>query len=353
MLAEKICDEPEVWQLRVPFANVVTTETNVYVVRDGDDVLVVDAGAPTEGAALYFATALEELGVDRHRARYFLTHLHYDHAGLVGGFVPDDATVYVSRGELEAASPDFSERSAHYSCERFQEEGLPQAAALRAHAPLRVATPIDVERRPVVVVGEGDEVVVGRHRFRVVEVPGHTRGHVALLHPDTGACFTGDHVLFIISPGLSLFLDGTDSLRAYIDSLDKLAGLGCSRLFISHGDNRPDFPERIEALKAHHAKRLDAMVREVADAAARGEEPTGVQIIRGLRWRVPFASIDECEPLQQWSIYTLGIVLLDHLVGEGRLERRVDGEGVHRYRLGAAGYNGGDAPECASDQAIG
>lgn len=333
MLAEKISDDPEIYQLRVPFANVVTTETNVYVLRDGDDVLVVDSGAPTEGAALYFAAALEELGVDPRRARYFLTHLHFDHAGLAGDFVPEEATVYLGRHELPAAQPDFSERSARYSCERFVGEGLTPAEAERAHAPLRVATPIDVERRPVVVVDDGDEVRVGRHRLRVVEVPGHTRGHVALLHPASGICFTGDHVLFIISPGLSLFLDGGDALRTYLDSLDKLDALGCSRLLISHGDNRLDFPERIEWLRHHHEKRLAAMESVVSEAAARGEEPTGAQVIRGVRWKVPGGDIGACEPLQQWSIYTLGIVLLDHLVSEGRLARRRDEAGVHRYRL--------------------
>ena len=332
MLAEKISDDPEIYQLRVPFPNVVTTETNVYVLRDGDEVLVVDSGAPTEGAALYFAAALGELGVDPRRARYFLTHLHYDHAGLAGDFVPAEATLYVGRGELEAARPDFSERSARHSCARFVEEGLTTDEAARAHAPLRVSTPIDVEARPVVVVAEGDEVAVGRHRLRVVEVPGHTRGHVALLHPESGICVAGDHGLFFISPGLSLFLDGSDALRTYLDSLDKLDALGCSRLLISHGENRLDFPERIEWLRHHHEKRLGAMEQAVSEAAARGEEPTGAQVIRAIRWKVPGGRIDACAPLQQWSIYTLGIVLLDHLASEGRLARRLDADGVHRYR---------------------
>ncbi|MCI8468364.1 MAG: MBL fold metallo-hydrolase [Eggerthellaceae bacterium] len=336
-LFEQVHADPDVFQLKVPFPNVVTTETNVYVVRDGDDVLVVDAGAPTEGAGLYFGAALEQLGVDPARARYFLTHLHYDHAGLVGGFVPDEAVVYLGRGELPAARADFGERSARYSSARFVEEGLTAEEAARAHAPLHVSMPIDVDARPVVVVDEGDEVAVGRYRFRVVNVPGHTRGHVALLHPESGICFTGDHVLFIISPGLSLFVDGGDALSAYLDSLDKVAALGCSRLFISHGENRLDFAERIEALKAHHAKRCDAMAAVVEQAAARGEEPTGADVIRAIGWRIPFATIDECEPLQQWSIYTLGIVLLDHLVAEGRLARRADEADVHRYRPAGAG----------------
>ena len=331
MLAEKIYDDPEVYQLRVPFANVVTTETNAYVLRDGDDVLVVDSGAPTEGAALYFAAALGELGIDPRRARYFLTPLHYDRAGLAGDFVPEEALLYVGRDELSAARPDFGERSARHSRARFREEGLTADEIARAHAPLRVSTPLDVGRRRIVAVAEGDEVAVGRHRLRVVEVPGHTRGHVALLHPETGVCFTGDHVLFVISPGLSLFLDGTDVLRTYLDSLGKLEALGCSRLLISHGENRPDFPERIEWLRRHHERRLAAMEQAVAEAGSRGEEPTGAQVIRAVRWNVPFGSIDECAPLQQWGIYTLGIVLLDHLAAEGRVERRRDERGVHRY----------------------
>ena len=49
-------------------------------------------------------------------------------------------------------------------------------------------------------VGEGDTVMLGRHRAIVMEVPGHTAGHIAFHLPDDGLIFTGD-TLFAMGCG--------------------------------------------------------------------------------------------------------------------------------------------------------
>ena len=54
-----------------------------YIVKDGDETLVIDTGAPSDEGFAILDAALTELDVDRTRMRFFLTHLHLDHAGLV------------------------------------------------------------------------------------------------------------------------------------------------------------------------------------------------------------------------------------------------------------------------------
>ena len=39
---------PDVFLVEVPFPNLSTSSTNCYVVRDGDESLVVDTGAPSD-----------------------------------------------------------------------------------------------------------------------------------------------------------------------------------------------------------------------------------------------------------------------------------------------------------------
>jgi hydroxyacylglutathione hydrolase len=78
--------------------------------------------------------------------------------------------------------------------------------ALKAATGARIAGPeADRHRIPDLDTGlaEGDTYRVGTRRFRVLEVPGHTSGHIALV-------FDGDHALF---------------------SGDTLFALGCGRLF--------------------------------------------------------------------------------------------------------------------------
>ena len=72
---------PDVFEVKVPFANVSTSATNCFVVMDGGEALVVDTGAPTDEGAAVLDASLDELGIDRARATFFLTHLHLDHAG--------------------------------------------------------------------------------------------------------------------------------------------------------------------------------------------------------------------------------------------------------------------------------
>lgn len=102
MQAELVNEHPRVYRIQVPFANVITTETNCYVMVDGEDALVIDAGAPASGSAALLSAALREVGVDPASARYFLTHAHFDHAGLLPQIAGPAATVYVNAHELPA-----------------------------------------------------------------------------------------------------------------------------------------------------------------------------------------------------------------------------------------------------------
>ena len=60
----------------------------------------------------------------------------------------------------------------------------------------------DAQRIPGidVGVGEDDEFLLGTHRVRVFDTPGHTRGHIVYLLPDDGVGFVGD-TLFALGCG--------------------------------------------------------------------------------------------------------------------------------------------------------
>jgi hydroxyacylglutathione hydrolase len=81
-----------------------------------------------------------------------------------------------------------------------------------------------------VALAEGDEIQLGEHRGRVIEVPGHTRGHIALLFDEDGVAFVGD-TLFAM--GCGRLFEGTP--QQMYRSLQRLAELpGDSRLYCAH-----------------------------------------------------------------------------------------------------------------------
>lgn len=96
-------------------------------------------------------------------------------------------------------------------------------AALLAAAPAEVVgARADAHRLPALdhAVGEGDTVRIGAQAGRVIEVPGHTLGHLAYHFPDSGVVFTADSLMAL---GCGRVFEG--SLPQMHDSLSKLAAL--------------------------------------------------------------------------------------------------------------------------------
>jgi hydroxyacylglutathione hydrolase len=113
---------------------------------------------------------------------------------------------------------------------------------------------IDVE------VKEGDTVEIGKARARVIETPGHTKGHVSYYFPDDDIVFVGDT---LFSVGCGKLLEG--DAKTMWSSLTKLASLPPkTKLYCGHEytDNNCRFA-LTDALRARAA--------EAADLAEAGE----------------------------------------------------------------------------------
>lgn len=75
-------------------------------------------------------------------------------------------------------------------------------ARLKAETGCQITGPAEVEGRAPIdrIVAEGDEVRLGQSRFEVLEMPGHTLGHIVYRAPDQALAFVGD-VLFPLGCG--------------------------------------------------------------------------------------------------------------------------------------------------------
>ena len=91
-------------------------------------------------------------------------------------------------------------------------------------AEVRKIAPLDRE------VGEGDEVVLGDTRFRVLDTRGHTAGHISYYDAADGVAFVGD-TLFAL--GCGRLFEGTSTMMW--ESLGKLAALPPeTRIYCAH-----------------------------------------------------------------------------------------------------------------------
>lgn len=95
-------------------------------------------------------------------------------------------------------------------------------AAIKAATGCAITGPDEGGRIPTLdrIVGEGDTVAIGRHVARVMEVPGHTAGHIAFHLPQDRIVFVGD-TLFAM--GCGRLFEGTAAQM--FDAMSRLKAL--------------------------------------------------------------------------------------------------------------------------------
>ena len=135
---------------------------------------------------------------------------------------------------------------------------------------------------------EGDQLCLGNHKGRVIEVPGHTLGHIALIFDDDGIAFVGDT---LYAMGCGRLFEGTP--EQMYRSLQRLCELPeDTRLYCAHeytlsngrfaAHAEPDNPAVAERL-AHVIRMREAEQITVPTSVA--EERETNPFVRATDWQ--------------------------------------------------------------------
>lgn len=204
------------------------THTNAYLVGEGEMVMIDPGGGdPAEVEAL--TSLIDTLARDGRRLKcVVVTHDHPDHIGALAA-VRERYRVPVGAHPLTAPAigADFT---------------------LSDGDTIALATP-------------------GRDwTLRALHTPGHTRGHLCLLHERTRSLFTGDH---IPGGGGTVIIDPPDGdMTQYLASLERLLREPVETLFPGHGSPQGAAERRIRGLIRHRRER-EAKVLAALDAEPR------------------------------------------------------------------------------------
>ena len=233
---------PLVRRVLAPNASPYTyTGTQTYIVGAGTDVAVIDPGPHGTGVA---------------------GHADTNGAGHVDAII-------AAVGEAKIAA---------ICCTHTHRDHSPAAAPLKALtgapiigcAPLAIAddgpradAAFDPAYSPDRVLADGESIMGNGWTLTAVATPGHTSNHLCFALEESGALFTGDHVMAwstsVVSPP-----DG--DMRAYMNSLQKLHDRADKVLYPAHGPAVTKPRQLVRGMLGHRRQREAQIVRLLGDA---------------------------------------------------------------------------------------
>src|SRR4051812_20978518 len=189
------------------------THTNCLLLGD-DELWVVDPGSPWPEEQAILRETLDKLAQEGRRAvGVLLTHHHLDHTGGA------------------------------------QALGLPIAATQKTADLLDF--PVDR------VLRDGERLEAGPRGWRMLELPGHTRGHLCLIENGSGAGVAGG----LVSGLGTVIIDPPEGDMAdYLGSLDRLLGEKPGAIYPAHGPVVPGGVARLEQYRAHRKEREELVM---------------------------------------------------------------------------------------------
>ena len=169
------------------------------------------------------------------------------------------------------------------------------------------------------IMKEGDTVDIGDYSFKCVGTPGHSPGHMCLYESNRKILFSGDHILFNITPNITFWPEMDNALKEYLASLDKVYTLDCGLVLPGHRDVCDNHRKRITELQEHHQVRL----KEILSALGDGEK-TAFQIAPWVSWDIDCSSWELFPPSQKWFAVGETIAHLRYLEEDRMIRRKTE-----------------------------
>lgn len=316
---------PGVYWLKMPLPFALN-HINLWLLRDGEGWCAIDAGYDTEATREAWEAQFAGTMAGCPLTRMVATHYHPDHLGLADWLASRfGAPFHCSMGEFTLAhavwhdlpSFDVAAFNAH-----FARHGLPDDKA-RQFAERGNTYHWGVKRLPASFnrIIAGDCLGIDGLDWRAIAGYGHSPEHMAFYCEAKHVLISGDMLLPKISTNVGAWAADpeVDAVSQFLASLDRFADLPADTLVLpSHGRPFVGLHARIEALKAHHVERLDALLA-ACDAPKTAFELVPVLFGRMFDLYQTMFAMAEC------------ITHLNHLWRRGSVRRECDGEGCWRF----------------------
>ena len=287
--------EPSLYLLEVELPKSPLKSVNCYFILGHKRHLLIDTAFNHETCELSILAQLGELGVTIEDTDIFVTHLHVDHSGLIARLKRPTNEIYASPQDKALIDGFQQPQRWGWVADNNELMGIPESYKLRIedHVAYRMRPDKIVD---ITTVSEGHKLSIGGFELEVIDLPGHTPGHIGLWESNRGYLFCGDHILSDISTNTTAWDLDNDYLTMYRESLLKVRGMPTQKLFTAHRNPPKDTNARIDELLDHQHLRS----RRVLEIL--GASPTAMSVFEmalQMEWSIPVPLL-EAHPQQLW-----------------------------------------------------
>ncbi len=315
-MVEEVRDR--LYRIEVPLPNSPLKELNSYIIKADNRNLIIDTGFNRSVCFEAMQKGLFALDIDLSQTDFMITHMHADHTGLISRLATKTSTVYFSRIDARVFDKDNNWQAL---IDYAVINGFPADELMKAlhNHPGYKYSPKTIP--DFYLVDDGNIIEMGDYRLRCISTPGHTEGHICLYDEDKRILFSGDHILYDITPHIESWAYQINSLKNYIESLDKVYNLPVNIVLPGHRNFFTDLTGRIDELKKHHQLRAD----EVLDVLG-SKTKNAYEIAAGMTWDIDCKSWADFPIAQKWFATGEAIAHLRYLESEGRIKRNTESE---------------------------
>lgn len=240
-----------------------------YLFQDKSGYTLVDTGLNYKKARAAWEEVFDELAIHPQAIHTIIvTHFHPDHSGMAGYLQEKTgADVWMSETDRAMFERAFikNKEQAVYVEELLQKHGTPKELIEAILVNLENITAHVQPFAKIQVIRE-KEWMLGGERWKILETPGHSQGHLCFFKEDSKILLSADMILDNITPNISLWPGGSQRpLEDYLSSLNKLRQISAKEVWPGHGEVLYDVQKRIEELVIHHEKRLDIIAELASD----------------------------------------------------------------------------------------
>ncbi len=228
--------EPLVGRVLAPNPSPYTfTGTQTYIVGTGDAVAVIDPGPDDPD---HIEAILAGVG-DAKIAAIMCTHTHRDHSPAAAPLAERTGAPVVGCAPLvlEGADPLLD-------------------------GP-RLDESFDTTYAPERVLEDGEAMTGPGWTLRAVHTPGHTSNHLCFALEETGALFTGDHVM---GWSTSVVVPPDGDMGDYMASLEKLYAREDRVYYAAHGAPMEKPRQLVRGMMGHRRQRENQILRLLGEA---------------------------------------------------------------------------------------